>query len=533
MCQLRCSPRAKALCYTFVVSSEYSERGNTQPTYASVLHLARGGMGEVTLALRKEGEFQRLYALKRLIAPYHEDDEVRTMFLDEARIAGLIHHPNVVSVLDVGTDDNGPFLVMDYVEGVSFSQLVKQVAKDGAKLPLQVILRVVADACRGLHAAHELVAMDGTPQPVVHRDVSPQNVLLGFDGVARVTDFGVAKVLDHFAQTSSGLLKGKAGYMSPEQLRFEVLDRRSDLFSVGVVLFEMLAGRRLYVSKNKVPPARRILDEPPPDIGEDRSDLPPPLIALSFRLLAKDKELRPTNALEVAEQLEAIRVPLEGEQGAVDVGKYVSELFAEQQRERVQTIASALEQVEAIGRVVGGTSIDLHIEKLRGTATVRERPVPVNTLGRTRDPSEGRQRHRLLVAVAVTMAVFLLVGIGLLLGSSLRAQRGEGANRDSPEGSSGGGEASGTALITGKRVDVVDQRPASDAGSIATSLSSLSDADVVDGNAGDTSTVEDRGERQRGRRHTWGPSQRPSREGPAKSSNGSSSDSRYKLRTWE
>ena len=245
-----------------------------RPSYTFVAAIAQGGMGYVELCCRREGRFIRWAARKRLHAQLRSDPVFRTMFMDEARVAGLVRHPNVVSVSDVGEDGDGPYLIMDYVEGVSLSRLFRQAARDRRQVPLQVAVRICKDAAIGLHAAHEVRAEDGSPLNLVHRDVSPQNVLIGFDGSVRVTDFGIAKALGNANQTTAGVLKGNMGYLSPEQLRFEEPDRRSDLFSLGVTLYELLSGERLYSNKAGFEGTRRILSEPAPDIRAVRPEVP-------------------------------------------------------------------------------------------------------------------------------------------------------------------------------------------------------------------------------------------------------------------
>ncbi|MEM9188649.1 MAG: serine/threonine-protein kinase [Myxococcota bacterium] len=295
----------------------------TSTRYQTLLPIASGGMGRVDLAFREDGSFQRLYAVKRLHAMFDEPS-FREMFLEEARVAGLVRHANVVSVLDVGEDDDGPYLVMEFIDGVSLSALLKDVARTKGQLPLTLVCGLIAQVAAGVHAAHELTGLDGGSLQLVHRDVSPQNVLIGFDGVARVTDFGVAKALGRDSRTATGTLKGKLGYMSPEQLSFRDIDRRSDLFSIGVVLFECLALKRLY-ARDKGP--ARILYDPVPDIGDVRKGLPPRLVELSMQLLAKSPDARPATAAEVAERLEAIGEELSFDEDTVRIVDFLSERY--------------------------------------------------------------------------------------------------------------------------------------------------------------------------------------------------------------
>ena len=301
-------------------------------------------MGEVDLAVRREGNFERFFAIKRLKPEFLHEPDVRAMFLDEARLAGLVRHPNVVSVVDVGADDRGPFLVMEYVDGISASDPIRKAA-DGP-LPLEIGLRAVRDAAEGLHSAHELVDAEGRALHLVHRDVSPQNILIGFDGIARVTDFGIAKALGRASRTSTGILKGKFGYMAPEQLRFEEPDRRADLFALGVVLFELLTGRRLYRSVEDMDGPRRILGEPPPDLADYRDDVPPALAELSFELLAKAREARPDTARAVARRLDAILADAIATGGTIETADFLAERFAAVRERRQAQMAEAITRVE-------------------------------------------------------------------------------------------------------------------------------------------------------------------------------------------
>jgi hypothetical protein len=334
-----------------------------------VRSLGRGAFGEVELVVRGDGRFERLFAKKRLLPAHQEDAELRSMFFEEARLAGMIRHPNVVSVLDVGEDEQGPYLLMDYVEGVSLHRLIEVSRMRHERLPLQVCLRIMAQVAEGLHAAHELHDREGRPLGLVHRDVSPVNVLLGYDGTAHVTDFGVARALGRTTKTSTGFLKGKLGYMSPEQLRFEEPDRRSDLFALGVVLFELIVLERLYVSRDGQEGPRRILTEPPPDLADHRDDVPDALVQLMFSLLAKDREHRPRDAKAVALTLEQLTAALPLEEGHVDLAGHLAELLqherAQAQREHASALA-ALSEVAPAAEVPSASAAPSAAPRARG-----------------------------------------------------------------------------------------------------------------------------------------------------------------------
>lgn len=347
-------------------------------------------MGVIEVALRTEGRFSRLYALKRPHFALRHDVELRAMFVDEGRLAGLVRHANVVSVHEVGEDAAGPYLVMDFVEGISAASLIaREAARDG-RLPLPLCLSIAAQAARGLHAAHEVRGGDGRPLGLVHRDVSPQNLIVGYDGVTRVTDFGIAKAYGNVSRTSTGLLKGNVGYMAPEQLRFHEPDRRSDLFSLGVVLYELMAGRRLYREDDVGAAARRILEEPPPDVGELRNDVPPELTGLMFELLAKDPDSRPADAQDVARRLEAILRAYEAEAGPFDVGAYVAKEFEAERAEQSRALAEAEARVLLAprrARRTWGVGVGLLAVVLAAAAAVRGGRVPPPAPGSTMGPA--------------------------------------------------------------------------------------------------------------------------------------------------
>lgn len=326
-----------------------SDRGGPPP-YVRVAPLAVGGMGYVELVVRREGSFERLYARKRIHVAMREDAAFRAMFAEEARLAGLVRHPNLVGVLDVGEDEEGPFLIMDYVDGVPVAALLDTSIASTGPTPIQIALRIVAQAARGLHAAHEARSTEGNPVDLVHRDVSPRNILCGFDGSVRIADFGIAKAAGNAVHTATGVLKGNAGYMAPEQLRLEAVDRRADLFALGVVLFELLAGRRLYGSEGDVPSAVRIQREPPPDVGHHRRDVPLAVTELLFEMLAKEPRLRPTTAQDVANRLDEALAELVTDTGTDDLIDFLESRAGDarrrRQRELVEPLARARETAQ-------------------------------------------------------------------------------------------------------------------------------------------------------------------------------------------
>jgi serine/threonine-protein kinase len=303
-------------------------------------------MGQVELAYRRQGQFQRLFAVKRMHPHLVDDADARQMFLEEARIAGLLTHPNVIGVNDMGEDDRGPFLVMDYVDGLSLSAIIRLAREKEQLPPIQVVARIGREVATGLQAAHSLRDHDGQPLELVHRDVSPSNVLMAWDGGVRITDFGVAKALGRSLKTSTGVLKGKVSYMSPEQLKFRKLDHRSDIFSLGVVLYELLTTERLYANDEDNGGIQRILEEPPPDVGEVRAGVPPALVALMFSLLAKEPEDRPADAATVARQLESVLAQVLTDEPPIDLGAWLTDLAGSLRDERRAVIERTLAEAE-------------------------------------------------------------------------------------------------------------------------------------------------------------------------------------------
>jgi serine/threonine protein kinase len=271
-----------------------------------VLHdeIASGGMGTVHLGRLQGGAgFSRIVAIKRLNPLLARQPEFLRMFLDEARLAGRIRHPNVVVTSDVVETDGEVLLVMEYVHGEAVSRLIKLTNERGLLTPPAIASAVLSGILYGLHAAHEATDERGEPLGIVHRDVSPHNVLVGTDGVARLVDFGVAKATGRLQTTSEGQIKGKLSYMPPEQIQGQEVDRRADIYAAGVVLWEMITGQRLFLGENQGHTMQRVLlgDVSPPT--QRVPGLPPALDSVVLRALSREPSDRFSTAREMGSAL--------------------------------------------------------------------------------------------------------------------------------------------------------------------------------------------------------------------------------------
>jgi serine/threonine-protein kinase len=291
--------------------------------------------------------FSKLVVIKKARPELTQDSEFVGMFLDEARLAARLNHPNVVQTLEVGQDGDTYFLAMEYLDGQTLSRLRARAWADFT-LPLQV--RVLADALAGLHHAHEARDFDGTPLEVVHRDATPQNIFVTFNGVIKVVDFGIAKAIDSSSQTRAGVIKGKVTYMSPEQVLGIRVDRRTDIFAVGVMLWESIARRRLWKGMPEMGILEALTQGRIPSIREEVPDAPEVLARACERALAERPEDRYATALEMQEELLGF---LEGTEGkgasARAVGMFAGEVFADERARARATIADHLHDVRWSG----------------------------------------------------------------------------------------------------------------------------------------------------------------------------------------
>lgn len=290
--------------------------------YTLLKRLGAGGMGEVFLAQPADREgSNRFVVVKTLLPQLAEDERLVQMFLKEARLAAQLDHPNICRVLDLGQQDGVLFMALEHVRGVDLQKLQRD-AVDGVPVPLAT--RIVADAARGLHHAHRLEDDDGVLVGLVHRDVSPHNLLVGFDGQVKVIDFGLAKTVGLAQQSHTGSLKGKFAYMSPEMVRAERIDLRVDVFALGIVLHELLTGRRLFRQDSDVATLAAIVRCEVPRPGEINPKVPPELDEIVLKALARERPKRFQSAGELADALDALP------QDALSLGDWMQQLYRAQ-----------------------------------------------------------------------------------------------------------------------------------------------------------------------------------------------------------
>jgi serine/threonine-protein kinase len=361
--------------------------------YALFDEIGAGGMAVVRLgrALGAAG-FARTVAIKQLHEALARDAEIAATLVDEARLTGAIHHPNVVSTLDVVSADDGLLIVMEYIHGETLARLAA-----AGRVPVGVAAAIVAGVLHGLHAAHEATDAKGTPRGVVHRDVSPQNILVGVDGIARIADFGVAKALGRIQVTREGENKGKLAYMAPEQIEGKDVDRRADIFAASIVLWEALVGERLFAGATAAETSGRVMTLEVEAPSRRRDDLPAELDAVVLRGLARDRTARFETAREMAIAIEeAVELPR-----AHEIGEWVADVASEALAARTEKL-SRLDEVSSIdGR--GARSAE-RPEKPLGGLGGRS---PLSE-GVSERPPEARAQRTRLAAIAALVAVAII-----------------------------------------------------------------------------------------------------------------------------
>ncbi|HEY4394653.1 MAG TPA: serine/threonine-protein kinase [Polyangia bacterium] len=384
--------------------------GNGRPIgrYEPIRRLAVGGMAEIYLArmpgLGIEG-FEKLVVLKRILPQHALDPELLRMFLDEARLSATLTHPHVTEVYDVGADGDAPFFAMEYVHGANLRELLRAHARavGTAPAPLELAhaIGIVGAAAAGLHYAHERLGPGGEPLGIVHRDVSPSNVLVSYDGAVKVSDFGIAKWALQRTQTQEGTLKGKFAYMSPEQCRGRGVDRRSDVFALGTILYELTTGAAPFSGDSDLEILNRIATgvAAPPAWPDDKGSYPPALAAITMRALHPEPDQRfPT--------MQAFQVALEGfareaslPVSTVALGGLMQRLFAEE--------LAAWREAQRAGKSLGEHLAARQVSVPSGDPGER---TATDAFGPTRRRASARGRWGRALGLAAFAAVFALAG---------------------------------------------------------------------------------------------------------------------------
>lgn len=325
--------------------------GHVLGRYELLLPIASGGMAMVWAArLKGSRGFQKIVAVKTMLPKLSEDEQFEQMFLDEASLASQIRHPHVVEILDLGEQQGILFLVMEWIDGVPLNQLMKSARPLGG-VPVPVAVRIAIQACSGLQAAHELKDGDGKLVGLVHRDVSPQNILVTYDGVSKVVDFGVAKATAlGGGATVAGQIKGKVAYMAPEQVKGGAIDRRVDLFAMGIVLYALTTGKHPFRRESEAATMYNICSPTP--VMPPRKvipDYPAELEQVVIKALAKDPDRRYQTANEMLKALDQLPQSMRASTDE-DVGKFVMSLFGDKRAERHTAMSEALARAEELAR---------------------------------------------------------------------------------------------------------------------------------------------------------------------------------------
>jgi serine/threonine-protein kinase len=384
--------------------------------YALYDEIAAGGMATVHIGrLLGPVGFSRTVAIKRLHAQFAKDPEFVSMFLDEARIAARIRHPNVIGTLDVVAIEGELFLVMEYVPGDSFARLWRAARETGQPIPLPIVSAVLVGVLEGLHAAHEATNDRGEPLGIVHRDISPHNVIVGTDGIARVLDFGVAKAAGRLQTTREGQLKGKISYMAPEQVQGTV-DRTTDIYAASVILWEALTGRRLFFAENEARTLANVLYPRVEQPSRHARGIPPRLDAVVLRGLDPNPAGRFPTAREMARALQLAVPPAP----ACDVGDWVQSTAG-------ATLSMRARRVATIERSTTTDSdfrpVQEHQTPVRVSQFVLRMPIANDHLGPPAEfpspsgslpapalepaaPGHGRLAYAIVLVLAVSLAVF-------------------------------------------------------------------------------------------------------------------------------
>jgi serine/threonine protein kinase len=323
--------------------------------YTLMRKLAIGGMAELFLALQRSvAGFEKLIVVKRILPHLAKDRAFVELILQEAKISATLNHPNICHIYDVGEAENQFYIAMEHIHGEDLRSIVRQMKKvNETTFPIEHALAIVLGCCAGLAHAHEKTTLDGEPMNIVHRDVSPQNILVTFNGDVKLVDFGIAKAgRSSMEDTGSGQLKGKVPYMSPEQAQGQMLDGRSDIFSLGIILFELTTGRRLFRGQNEMETLRMIVDGEYPRPRDLNPGIPEALEKIILRSLEKDTDKRYQSARQMQAELEDFIRSAQLKVSPLSAGEWMQRLFADKLAQQKQMLAEGRQLADVIAAQV-------------------------------------------------------------------------------------------------------------------------------------------------------------------------------------
>ncbi len=373
--------------------------------------LATGGMAELFLASQSgPSGFERPVVIKRILPHLAREQSFRDMFLDEARLVVNIRHPNVVQVHELGDDRGEIFLVMEYLEGESLSMVSKRLSQVGETLPPRAVAHILAEACAGLHAAHELTNA-GRSLGLVHRDVSPHNLFILYSGQAKVIDFGIAKSGDRTSKTQTGTVKGKFAYMAPEQVKAEDVDRRADVFALGVILHELLTGKPLFARANDLLVMQAVCLEPVPPPSAFCAEVDPELERIAMKALSRSREERYPTAQAMRRELVTALQRLSAESESPELAdEELASVMRAHFADRVARKAEMLARVRegrTLTRIVGGETDIVLSAEAASQASGTGSPGQVLSLR----PAAPSRKLPVALSAAVVMSIGIAVGI--------------------------------------------------------------------------------------------------------------------------
>jgi serine/threonine-protein kinase len=468
--------------------------------YFLVRKLAEGGMAEIFLAKQVgEAGFERNVVIKRMLPHLSTVPDFVSMFLDEARLAASLTHPNIVHITDLGLADGCYFICMEYLPGEDFATVIRTAKRRNVQVPLHVVLRVVAQAATGLHYAHEATDLSGKPMNLVHRDISPSNLFITYSGQVKVLDFGIAKAESRVTNTTAGVVKGKYQYMSPEQARGDAIDRRSDIFSLGVTAYEALTGVRPFARDTDLAILKAVLSGDCTPLRQVRPDLPPEVDAIVKKMMAVDADDRYGSALAVVQDIERFISATTSASGGQLLADFMTSFFGPdrvQSRTRIET----LDQMAARGVEVPGRTNPKARPTDPGTLpAVTQAPLPqeegtkaIGPPSAVREARAGGKRGGVVVAAALGA---LLVGVGVTVVAlkTLESKEMEAMPIPSPDAAVAEGVVDagapevvdgGAALVVAPEVDAGAEEPAQAKGRPKTGPVLLTTAMVAKGVSG-------------------------------------------------